>query len=941
MIKKLILTVLAAGACICAALDEFDPHSPRAIKVGEKPVISLAENGKPLFEIVAGPALSAQFAAEELATVLEKALESKPPVVKKASGDKPAILVGVRQAEGLDADGYIIQTDGGNVHIYGKDSPKGRLLKDTFSYRDAPDRGTLNGVYEFLERFAGVNFFFPGEIGTIIPKLKDWKVPEINITDRPDFKIRRYTKPEDCKSYESWLRWSFQLRSGTTQIPNCHGLAFLGYLQRFKKTHPEYFALMDNGLRHYDENAARKSSRNGQFCFSSGIREEIVKDAISFLKGEPASVRGVCLSNGKIAWSHSRFPVGMPYFNIMPNDSYYPCRCEKCRPHYDNGPQEKSNFTWAFFNEVAQKVKSAGVKGYLTTMAYDGYSLVPDMPVEDNILVMLALRGPWNSRNEAIMKRDIGLLQAWNKKINRKLWLWTYPAKLRMGLHGIPNVAPHAVYDFFKRSQPWIFGAYLEAETDRSEFSYLNFYVFSRFAWDNSRSLEDILSSYYKTMFGPAADSMRLFDEALEDRWMKIVSSYVETDEGPVVVPPTIHVVWNELYSPEFLAKQDALLKKAEAALKNSPDELKRVHFYRQKYHDAIIEQRKAWQAENSSQDHWKAYMPSRLALIPIEAKAEVMTYVSISDEGDKWRFAFECEEPYMDKIPQVNRPHDDKNVWADGCVTVFLDPLCTREDFYQIEVSPFGTVTDLQHKNGINNYAWESKAVVNCSREPGKGWKADVLIPKSSIEAPSSNGMGMNFMRYRVIPGLNVKTTMYQWNPSGKRPHTPAFWGRLMLGEKEPASLIREGDFACKYQEGTRFLGKSCWYADKGRQMHVDKTDFITGGQSICILPGEMVVQYLNGLKSKTKYRLSFYAKLEGIESDKSGFYIRFHEGNDYVTIWPKPAMKGSIPWRRYETIIETNENVGGKNKAYMRFVLNAKAGKVWVDHALLEEIQ
>ena len=54
------------------------------------------------------------------------------------------------------------------------------------------ERGTLNGVIGFLERFCGMRFYFPGELGEVIPAKKELSLPEIDVFDRPDKPRRRF-----------------------------------------------------------------------------------------------------------------------------------------------------------------------------------------------------------------------------------------------------------------------------------------------------------------------------------------------------------------------------------------------------------------------------------------------------------------------------------------------------------------------------------------------------------------------------------------------------------------------------------------------------------------------------------------------------------------------------------------------------------------------------
>ena len=49
---------------------------------------------------------------------------------------------------------------------------------------------TFYAVDDFLERFVGVRFYFPGDAGTVIPSLKKWAVPAIDLADRPDMQTR-------------------------------------------------------------------------------------------------------------------------------------------------------------------------------------------------------------------------------------------------------------------------------------------------------------------------------------------------------------------------------------------------------------------------------------------------------------------------------------------------------------------------------------------------------------------------------------------------------------------------------------------------------------------------------------------------------------------------------------------------------------------------------
>ena len=197
----LLMLLSASGFCGNAAPNErFSPKPviPRRIEIKAEQTLPIAKGGKALCEVIV-PAKSSpmlQYAGSRLAFYLGKMIGSKVAVKTKSSGQCPAFILGPAGAKlanfdltKLDQDGYIIKTIGNRIVIAGNDDPKANPEQ-----KSGPvwkERGTLYGVYEFLERFGGVRFYFPGDIGTVVPRKPDWKLPQIDIVDRPDMQFRR------------------------------------------------------------------------------------------------------------------------------------------------------------------------------------------------------------------------------------------------------------------------------------------------------------------------------------------------------------------------------------------------------------------------------------------------------------------------------------------------------------------------------------------------------------------------------------------------------------------------------------------------------------------------------------------------------------------------------------------------------------------------------
>ena len=123
---------------------------------------------------------SVAFAARELGGLLGQRLGATIPVVASPTPGKASICLGEgpwMQEAGMDVaglphDAFLIKTDGTRVVIAGRDDPKydpDYIFGCAGLWMQIFERGTLFGVYEFLERFAGVRLYFPGELGTVVP----------------------------------------------------------------------------------------------------------------------------------------------------------------------------------------------------------------------------------------------------------------------------------------------------------------------------------------------------------------------------------------------------------------------------------------------------------------------------------------------------------------------------------------------------------------------------------------------------------------------------------------------------------------------------------------------------------------------------------------------------------------------------------------------------
>lgn len=716
------------------------------------------------------------FAANELRDALGKALGAEIPLTRRISPGKKTIVLGTNawsEAAGLfparfPRDTFMVKTVGDRVYLAGCDDPavdvrkrlvKGRL--ETF------ERATLFAVYEFLERFARCRFYFPGELGTVIPRAGSVSVPDTDIVSTPDCLVRKYYNhradgvwfekggTEKTGKNLMWLR----NRCSTTIVPCCHGTRKFNLPQEFRDSHPEYFALRADGLRE-DGRRGGGNDAGGHLCYSSKVRDVIAERTIEAMK------------------------AGATYVDIMPNDGFQRCRCPECEKV--NRPAGDQNFAtelvWDYTRYVAEKVAAAGFADrFVTQMAYRPYRAVPALDVPKNVKVMVAEGGPWSIDRPKSLAAQYAEIRAWKAKTGGKVWIWTYPHKFgHSKIKGVPDVAPKAWGKYYRPLKDDIFGTFAESETDCWIYHYLSYHVFGKVMWDMSADVDAIIAEHHRAMFGAAAGEMAEFYDALEDKWLHGITGNVkDTPLGPVVTPPPLKDVWTKVYSPEFIAHFDKVFDRALSKVQAGSIEARRLEFIRRVYLDAIKSGAEEWRSHVREVENlrWSAKSGRPIELVPYGKKSReemekegtfVETFVTAKRTGDDLVVVFDCREPTPEDIASVERPRDSGDLWKDYSVEIFLNPSCDRERYFHLIVNANGSLFDAKAIKAGRGYAkadssWDSGAKVDVSRREGSV-VFTISIPLASLgDVPKA--FPAEFCRSRMtISGKGHG--LYHWSP-------------------------------------------------------------------------------------------------------------------------------------------------------------------------------
>ena len=939
--------------------------SPRRIVVGDKPVITLCENGKINFEVVKPANPDANKALSEFIDMMFQITGAKVKPVEKASGNVPAFYLGTcpeakeigLEPETLDRDGFFIKTDKNRIFITGCDSKNKEKIQNA----------TLYGVFDFFERFAGVRYYFPGEIGTIVPKEGNWKLPDIDITERPDAQFRwvycnsnKKLSPNLTYEYPGMKeRHTLTWRDSTLKsIRSCHGLNDLHLVERFAKTNPEFFALTKDGRR--QDGSWNKTSfhAKGHLCYSSkGLRDEIYKDIVASLTGQPASTRG--LKSWSSRWNRM-------HVDLAPNDGMEWCLCPECKKIKEQGRQAMSDHIWGFAADMANRLKRDGIPGFVMLGGYSFWAPTPSFKLPDNILLGMAVAGPWGMENETTREYQMKMLRDWSKVSDSRVRSWNYPTKAVAPVPIVPNFTPRAVGAFYKESKDYIFGAFFEAGSDRWMYGFLNYYVFSKVMWDYDTDVEALIDEHCRLMYGSAASQMNQFYKMLEDFWMKnIVKERVPTTHGDMWKIPTRRDIWTKIISPAKIQEINALFDSAEKAVAQEPEALKRLLFMKNELWQPVLNgakafnkevaDRSAWtivagNAENITldgkldEDSWKKATPVWLNKNRHDTKVEVYTRVKMLKDKDYFYFGFDAEEHQTEKMyALMERKPDDTEVWRDNGCEVFISAELSSDFIYQFIFNSSGLKSDLRNTVYKTDSRFESGFEVKTQIEQGKGWTAEVRVPRASMpELEGRTTFVANFVRHRVLANTKVSSEYYSWFP--KKRNIPEDFAIVRLEASEQSkNLIKTGDFD-KPIKDNKYIGPRHWVlvGKNPKQITVDREEYLTNGVSLLLQEGSSGARQYLPLEPGKKYKLSFFVKTEELMPGLRAL-LRFG-GDSTPVIYAlgdfRDYIRGTNQWYRVEKVFRAPEKFGKRYQPFVEFFIGGSKGKGWVDHVELYKV-
>ena len=472
-------------------------------------------------------------AARELQDYLKQISGVELPVKRAAECQEkvPHIFIGYNAEYGKKFDvaqpedryeGFTYRSVGKNIWIYG-----------------GKQRGTMYGVYTFLEREFGVRWYTKDY--TKLPETESWSFSSLNHSEAPAVAIRQmdyFDTQNDAFLAHNKVNsiWSSKRNDYGDLVGywRCHTFEHFVNSGKYFSSHPEYFSLRDGERKPYT-----------QLCLSNPEVLELCKSGmLQVIKDFPDY------------WVYS----------LSQNDNQLYCQCDRCKEIANKYGGQSGLLLW-FVNQVADVVKEHHPDKHISTFAYQYTRGVPEgITPRDNVVIRLCsieccFGHPLSEcdHNKPFMED----LRRW-KDVAGKLFIWDYVTNFRQYLAPFPNFNSLSanIKTFIDNNVIGIFeeGQY---QSTGGSFADLRAWVLNKLLWNPDQDVDVLVKEFISDYYGPAAPYVQ--------EYFDLCHAQLKDD----TVLDIFYVETHPIFSKEFLARATELTRKAREAVENESDELK------------------------------------------------------------------------------------------------------------------------------------------------------------------------------------------------------------------------------------------------------------------------------------------------------------------------------------------------------------------------------
>jgi hypothetical protein len=495
--------------------------------------LTLVKNSKSAYQIVipAKPSQVEQKAATELQKYFAKATGVQLAIKNEGqSASQNTIQIGgtqqVKQKDITDDvkdDGFAIKAGNGSLYIAGKEK-----------------KGTLYGVYSFLERFLHINYYTAGAMD--IPNTDNLTVPgNTNIVENPVFRIRdNFSSIAYDDLYMDWHKITHIMENKNTDWGLFgHSSFWLVPPATYFKQHPEYYSLV-------------KGKRTpSQLCFSNKEVRQIIIDGL----------------RKRIAQKPDA-----AYWMVGQQDEGIFCQCDQCQAAYKKYGA-KSGLLLEVINEVAKAFPDKTI----ATFAFQE-SIEPPSNIKPATNVLIVYAPSKTTRQLGFEKNPQNKVYAdymrqWGKLTNRNLFVWDYYANYQDVLAPYPNLQTFSENFRFYENCGVRYVLAQGINQSGGDLKELKTFVLSKLLWKPDLDQDSLVNDFCKRFYGPASDAILSYINTMKTNLFK--------ENATLKLSGDALSYSSSFLQPSYLKQYDDLLQRAENSVTNNQVYLNRVRLAR------------------------------------------------------------------------------------------------------------------------------------------------------------------------------------------------------------------------------------------------------------------------------------------------------------------------------------------------------------------------
>ena len=646
------------------------------------------------------------------------------------------------------------------------------------------DIGAWYAVVEALERF-GVRFYAPYKNGTIIPERKNLSLKSGRTTKEAAFGRRQYTyygaMREDAEGVLWLKRTGCGVRNGV--VMNHTTRALLGP-QVNRKTNPSWYA----------EETPGKSfiSNSGQGGVPRYTDPDFQKTCIFWankLLDTYPTLSAVTLGS----------PDGGNMWDWRDQKKY-------CKPGMSL-QQAYADMMWDFHMIVAEGIrKKHPDKNLIWWCQYNNSIPTNAKPGKYNIIFPGLTLNPTHLVVRSVFRNAIDFQKKMYEKVKpaNKAPNWEWWLSYNQTDPRYPIFFPRVLQEWRKAQLPYSDGVFTELSPASHcgvkgaagrrigavAISHLMLYLNNKLLWEPDLDVQKLLDEYYTLWFGPAAAEMKQFHEFAESVWCRDASRSVTENSG-FLKEQDVSKYFELLAAAKAKTNAGSIyhqridaMEKGYAPLKKLFPSLKRTGPTRRAY---FVPNNTVVDGNLSKYKHgWMTMLDNRSG----EEVRRNATHavVSLSQNRKMMYVGIRCYESAMDKIVKKCTANDDKAIFEDDLVEIYLDT--PEKSYFKIAVNPNGAIWDETTDVTIINrdsmgFFWNPgiKAVVKTYPDR---WEVELMIPTADFGKMGPTMQypwGLNICRTRISSLGFSRQKAYSIAPTGSNPYrAQKFWAKMWM---------------------------------------------------------------------------------------------------------------------------------------------------------------